>query len=41
VRGDAKGIAKKSAAPNNGMHPTANSGTFIGNLPLVTARRGG
>jgi len=29
------------AAPNNGMHPTAKSATFIENLPLIMARRGG
>ena len=36
-----EGKAVSLAAPDNGMHPTANNAAFIENLPLVAARRGG
>jgi len=34
-------VFSPTALSNNGMHPTANSGTFIENLPLIrlNARR--
>ena len=34
-------MSERNAAPNNGMHPTANSAALIENLQLITVRRGG